>query len=57
MREAVRRILIPRLDRGFDIVLIAKKNLSREISQAEFDRAIEKLCQLIERDSQRRNQR
>lgn len=42
-RESIRRLLLPAVPDGFDIVLIAKNDLSFALTQAEVDQAITQL--------------
>lgn len=49
LREAIRLILLPALDEGFAIVLIAKKDLELDLPQSRIDEAIQQLIGTIQR--------
>lgn len=50
IRESIRRLLLPALQQGFALVVIAKKNLPVSIPQSRIDEAIVQLISQLERD-------
>lgn len=49
IREAARRLLLPAFPEGFEIVFIAKNDLSPSIAQQDFDDAVSRLVVLLTR--------
>lgn len=48
IREAVRRCFLPQISQGFAVVLIAKKELSMDMSQSQMDDAVQRLVAHIQ---------